>query len=265
MNEKDDIQKKDYLDKNQPIDKRVKNLLSFMTLDEKIAQLGSVWVYEILDNKNFSCKKADTLLKYGIGQITRLGGASNFDPLESAKMANQIQRYLVENTRLGIPTIIHEESCSGYMAKGATCFPQIIGVASTWDSDSVKKMGSVIKEQMRSVGAHQSLAPVLDITRDARWGRVEETFGEDPYLTSKMGTSYIKGIQDSNWKNGVIATGKHFVGYGVSEGGMNWAPAHIPWRGMREIFLAPFESAVKAAKIASIMSAYHELDGITLP
>jgi beta-glucosidase len=148
------------------------------------------------------------------------------------------------------------------MAKGATCFPQTIGVASTWEPELIESMGSVIKDQMRSVGAHQALAPVLDITRDARWGRVEETFGEDPYLVSRMGVSYIKGIQGRNWKKGIMATGKHFVGHGVSEGGMNWAPPHIPRREMREVFIAPFEAAVKEAGIASIMPAYHELDGI---
>lgn len=257
-----DIQKESYLDANQPVKKRVKNLLSLMTLDEKIAQLSGIWVYEILEGKQFSDNKADSLMGHGIGQITRLGGASNFDPTVSARMANQIQRYLVANTRLGVPAIIHEEACSGYMAKGATCFPQTIGVASTWDSKLAEEMGAVIKEQMRSVGAHQALAPVLDVSRDARWGRVEETFGEDPYLVSKMGTSYIKGIQDSDWKQGVMATGKHFVGYGISEGGMNWAPAHISQREMREVFLMPFEAAVKEAGIASIMAGYHELDGI---
>lgn len=262
MDQKNKKQKKDYLDENHPVDKRAKNLLSLMTLDEKIAQLGSLWVYEILEGKNFSKKKASTLMRDGIGQITRLGGASNFDPLVSARTANQIQKYLITNTRLGIPAIIHEESCSGYMAKGGTCFPQTIGVASTWDPELVEEMGTVIKEQMRSVGAHQALAPVLDIARDARWGRVEETFGEDPYLVSKMGVSYIRGIQDSDWKQGVMATGKHFVGYGVSEGGMNWAPPHIPKREMREVFLLPFEAAVKEAGIASIMAGYHELDGI---
>ncbi|MCJ7666530.1 MAG: glycoside hydrolase family 3 C-terminal domain-containing protein [Actinobacteria bacterium] len=262
MTKKYGIKKDSYLDTSQKIEKRMENLLSLMTLDEKIAQLGSVWVYEILDNQDFSCKKADTLFRYGIGQITRLGGASNFGPNESARTANQIQKYLVTNTRLGIPAIIHEESCSGYMAKGATCFPQTIGVASTWEPELTEAMGGVIKEQMRSVGAHQALAPVLDITRDARWGRVEETFGEDPYLVSKMGVSYIKGIQDNDWKKGIMATGKHYVGYGVSEGGMNWAPPHITRREMREVFIVPFEAAVKEAGIASIMPGYHELDGI---
>jgi len=257
-----DIQKEVYLDAGQPVKKRVENLLYLMTMDEKIAQLSGIWVYEILEGKRFLDDKANVIMKDGIGQITRLGGASNFDPPVSARIANQIQKYLITNTRLGIPAIIHEESCSGYMAKGGTCFPQTIGVASTWDPESVEEMGTVIKEQMRSVGAHQALAPVLDVTRDARWGRVEETFGEDPYLASKMGTSYIKGIQGSDWKQGIMATGKHFVGYGVSEGGMNWAPAHIPLREMHEIFLLPFEAAVKEARIASIMAGYHELDGI---
>lgn len=262
MDQENNKQKKDYLNESKPVNERVENLLSLMTLDEKIAQLGSIWVYEILNNQDFSSKKADILFKYGIGQITRLGGASNFSPDESARTANQIQKYLVTNTRLGIPAIIHEESCSGYMAKGATCFPQTIGVASTWEPELAEAMGGVIKEQMRAVGAHQALAPVLDVTRDARWGRLEETFGEDPYLVSKMGTSYIRGIQDTNWKKGVMATGKHFVGYGVSEGGMNWAPPHIAPREMREVFIMPFESAIKEAGIASIMPAYHELDGI---
>lgn len=251
-----------FLDLSKNSDTRVENLLSKMTLDEKIAQLSSIWVYEVLEGKQFSSDKANVAMKDGIGQITRLGGASNFDPPESARTANQIQKYLVKNTRLGIPAIIHDESCSGYMAKGATCFPQIIGVSSTWEPKLVKEMGSVIKKQMRAVGAHQALAPVLDIARDARWGRVEETFGEDPYLVSRMGVSYIKGLQDINWKKGIMTTGKHFVGYGASEGGMNGAPPHIPEREMREVFLAPFEAAVKDGGIAAIMPAYHELDGI---
>jgi len=256
------LKKEAYMDSSKTVEKRVKNLLSLMTLDEKIAQMGSIWVYEVLKGKKFSSRKADSLMGSGIGQITRLGGASNFRPKDSAKMANKIQSYLSENTRLGIPAIIHEESCSGYMAREATCFPQAIGVASTWDPDIVEKMGSVIKEQMRSVGAHQALAPVLDISRDARWGRVEETFGEDPYLVSKMGTSYIKGIQGKDWKQGIMSTGKHFVGYGFSEGGMNWAPPHIAKRELYEILLVPFEAAVIEAGIASIMPGYHELDGI---
>jgi len=262
MSKKNNKKINDYLDKNQPVDKRVRNLLSVMSVEEKIAQLGSAWIYEILEGKDFSEKKAFNLMKNGIGQITRLGGASNFNPGESAKTANMIQKYLIKNTRLGIPAIIHEESCSGYMAKGATCFPQIIGAASTWEPELLERMGMVIREQMKAVGARQALAPVLDVARDARWGRVEETFGEDPYLVSSMGFSYIRGVQGTDWEKGIIATAKHFVGYGWSEGGMNWAPSHIPEREMREVFLMPFEVAVIGAGIAAIMPGYHELDGI---
>ncbi|MBT1280218.1 glycoside hydrolase family 3 N-terminal domain-containing protein [Thermoanaerobacter sp. CM-CNRG TB177] len=257
------MMKASYLDPKQPVEKKVENLLAQMTIEEKIAQLSGIWVYEILDDMmKFSYEKANRLMTHGIGQITRLGGASNLSPQETVKIANQIQKYLVENTRLGIPALIHEESCSGYMAKGATIFPQTIGVASTWNPKLVEKMASVIREQMKAVGARQALAPLLDVTRDPRWGRTEETFGEDPYLVMHMGVSYIRGLQTENLKEGVIATGKHFVGYGNSEGGMNWAPAHIPMRELYEIFLYPFEAAVKEAKLGSIMPGYHELDGI---
>lgn len=251
-----------YLDPTQPVERRVDDLLSRMTLDEKLAQLSGVWVYELLENAAFSEEKAKELIGKGIGQITRIAGASNLGPVASAELANRIQAFLVEKTRLGIPAIVHEECCSGYMAKGATCFPQIIGLASTWEPELAEEMTSVIRTQMRRAGAHQGLAPVLDVTRDPRWGRVEETFGEDPYLVSCMGASYVKGLQGPDLKQGIIATGKHFVGYGMSEGGLNWAPAHLSPRELREVFLAPFEAAIQEAKLASIMNAYHELDGI---
>jgi beta-glucosidase len=251
-----------YLDSTQSVEKRVEDLLQQMTIEEKVAQLNSIWVYEILDDMKFSFDKAKRLMSYGIGQITRLGGASNLSPRETVRIANQIQKFLIENTRLGIPALIHEESCSGYMAKGATIFPQTIGVASTWNNEIVEKMASVIREQMKAVGARQALAPLLDITRDPRWGRTEETFGEDPYLVMRMGVSYIRGLQTESLRKGIVATGKHFVGYGNSEGGMNWAPAHIPERELREVFLYPFEAAVKEAKLSSIMPGYHELDGV---
>ncbi|MBM7581670.1 beta-glucosidase [Caldicoprobacter guelmensis] len=251
-----------YKDKSKPVEDRVKDLLSRMTLDEKIAQLSAVWVYEILDDTKFSPEKAACKIGHGIGQITRIAGASNLDPESCAKIANEIQDYLVNNTRLGIPAIVHEESCSGFMAKGATCFPQTIGVASTWDTEAAKAIGEVIRIQMKAAGAHQALAPLLDVTRDPRWGRTEETFGEDPYLVAQMGIAYIKGLQGEGLHDGIMATGKHFVGYGMSEGGMNWAPAHIPERELREVYLFPFEAAVKEAKLACIMPAYHEIDGI---
>ena len=251
-----------YRDASRPVEERVDHLLSLMTPEEKSAQLGSLWVYEVLENSAFSTGKAGLRMKSGIGQITRIGGASSLDPVDGAKIANEIQRYLVSETRLGIPALVHEESCSGYMAKGATLFPQTIGVASTWNPDLTEKMGEVIRTQMKSVGAHQALAPLLDVTRDARWGRVEETFGEDPYLVTQMGLSYVRGLQTEDVRDGVIATGKHFVGYGVSEGGMNWAPPHIPARELRDVFLQPFEAVVRKGKLGSIMPGYHELDGV---
>ncbi len=249
-------------DSTKSIDERVEHLLGQMTLEEKIAQLGSYWVYELLDGVTFSPEKAKNLLSNGVGQITRLGGASNIRPVEIAKLANTIQKFLIENSRLGIPAVIHEECCSGYMARGATVFPQAIGTASTWEPELIKTMAEVIREQMRSAGTHHALAPVLDVARDARWGRVEETFGEDPYLVGAMGIAYVEGLQGDDLAHGIIATGKHFVGYSMSEGGMNWAPSHIGWRELREVYLYPFEAAVRKAKLASMMNAYHEIDGV---
>ena len=250
-----------YMDPLRPLEERVSDLLSRMTLEEKLAQLGGVWVFELLDGTTFSEERAKPLLGHGIGQITRLGGATSLEPAASAQLANRIQTFLVEHTRLGIPAMVHEECCSGYLARGATCFPQIIGLASTWEPELAQQMTSVIRTQMRAAGGHQGLAPVLDVARDPRWGRTEETFGEDPYLISRMGVAYVRGLQGEDLSRGVVATGKHFVGYSMSEGGLNCAPVHLGTRELREVFLAPFEAAIREAKLASIMNAYHELDG----
>ena len=251
-----------FRDATLPIVTRVRDLMGQMTLDEKVAQLGSCWVYELLDGIALSEQKASVILRHGLGHITRVGGASNVTPKQSAELSNSLQKYVLERTRLGIPLVVHEECCSGYMARGATVFPQAIGVASTWEPRLVQAMTDVIRQQMRSVGSHHALAPVLDVTRDARWGRVEETFGEDPYLVAQMGMAYVRGIQGENLADGVAATGKHFVGYGMSEGGLNWAPPHLMPREMRDVYLLPFEAAVREAGMASIMNGYHELDGI---
>lgn len=239
------------------IEKRVDDLIERMTLEEKLAQMGSVWVYQVLQDGAF-----DALLSQGIGHITRLAGASSLRPAEAAQLANRVQTYLMEQTRLGIPAIIHEECNSGYMARDATCFPQIIGVASTWNPRLAREMAAVVRRQMRAVGAHQGLSPVLDVARDPRWGRIEETFGEDPYLVSRMGVAFVQGLQGDNPTRGVAATAKHFVGYGAPDGGMNWNPARIPARELREVFMQPFEAAVKEANLYSIMHAYNELDGV---
>lgn len=254
-----------YLNPRESIDRRVDDLLARMTLDEKLAQIGGVWSRSLLDDTGqFSEDQARALLAHGIGQVTRIGGATVLRPAECAALANAIQRFLIEQPRLGIPAIIHEESCAGFLARDATCFPQAIGLASTWEPELIEKMTAVISAQMRAVGARQALAPVLDVARDSRWGRTEETFGEDPYLIAQMGIAYVRGLQGPDLARGVVATGKHFVGYGASEGGMNWAPVHLPPRELREGYVAPFEAVIREAEIASIMNAYHEIDGVPL-
>jgi beta-glucosidase len=242
-----------------PAEIRARDLLSKMTLEEKMMQLGSIWGYELLDQEGrFSEERANELLRHGIGQITRPGGATNLEPAEVVKFVNQIQRYLVERTRLGVPAMIHEECLAGYMGLGATNFPQPIAMASTWDPDLVRRVACAIGSDMKKVGAHQGLAPVVDVVRDPRWGRTEESFGESPYLVARMGVAYIEGIQE----NGVVATTKHFVAYGASEGGKNWAPSIVAFRELREVFMLPFEAAVKCANVLSVMNAYSEIDGV---
>jgi beta-glucosidase len=253
-----------YRDPARPLNERVDDLLGQMTTAEKIAQLGAAWVFELIDVHSFevSLDKIRSLSSSGIGQITRVSGASSLGSKDAAALANAIQRFLVEETRLGIPAIVHEEVCSGLMAREATVFPQAIGVASTWDPGLAREMGDAIRHEMRAIGAHQGLSPVLDVCRDPRWGRTEETFGEDPYLVARMGMAMVQGLQGTDLSTGVVATGKHFVGYSASEGGLNWAPAHIPARELREVYLHPFEAAVRAAGLRSVMNGYHELDGV---
>jgi beta-glucosidase len=233
-----------------------------MNLEEKLAQLGAVWSRAVMESDRFSEAKAREVLARGTGHVTRIGAQTLLGPRESARVVNDIQRFLFEHTRLGIPAIIHEESCAGYTARGATQFPQAIGLASTWEPELIEEMAAVIRTQMRAVGARQTLAPVLDIARDPRWGRTEETFGEDPYLVSRMGVAYVRGIQGESLRDGVAATGKHFMGYGASEGGLNWAPAPLPRRELLERILPPFAAAIREAGLASIMNAYQEIDGV---
>jgi beta-glucosidase len=251
----------DHRDPSLPIEDRVESLLEQMTLEEKVAQLGSAWVFQLIDDGRLSGSKAQELLAKGLGHVTRISGASNLGAEEAAQLANEIQRFLLEETRLGIPAIVHEEICSGLMAKDSIVFPQAIGVASTWEPSLVREMAAAIGRQMRAMGAHHGLSPVLDISRDPRWGRTEETFGEDPYLVSRMGAAFVEGLQGADLTSGVVATAKHFVGYSASEGGLNWAPPHLGKRELREVYLYPFEAVVQAG-VSSVMNAYSELDGI---
>lgn len=237
------------------------SLLDQMTLDEKLAQLGSQWMIELQTKGELDQAKISSKFKHGIGQVTRLAGASTLDPQSAAKAANQVQRFLVEETRLGIPAIIHEECCCGAMVLGGTMYPQILGLAATFQPQLAQDMTTAIRSQLLAIGARQALSPVLDIARDPRWGRVEETFGEDPTLASSFGIAYIQGLQGENLTEGVIATGKHFIGHSFSQGGLNCAPVHMGWREVREIYLAPFQAAICHARVGAIMNAYPELDG----
>jgi beta-glucosidase len=252
-----------YRDASLSADARARDLLGRMTLAEKLAQLGSLWSFDIFDGTSLDRDRAAQRLGDGIGQITRVAGATNLPSEQVATFGDDIQRFLTEETRLGIPAILHEESLHGVMARGATCFPQSIGQAAAWDPGLVEEMARLIGRHLRSIGASQALAPVLDITRDPRWGRLEETYGEDPYLVAELGCAYVRGIQDTPaGERPVIATAKHMVGHGVPEGGLNQAPAHIGWRELLDTFLFPFEAAVREAGIGSVMHAYDDLDGL---
>ena len=251
-----------YLDASASVDDRVTDLLALMTLDEKIAQLGSAWVFQVAGAGGLDAERAEPVLRHGIGHITRISGASSLGAAAAAALANEIQQHLVDHTRLGIPAIVHEEICSGLMAREATIFPQALGVAGTFRPEHNRAIADAIRLQMRSMGAHQGLSPVLDVCRDPRWGRCEESYGEDPQLVTAMGNAFIEGLQTADLGEGVVATAKHLVGYGASEGGLNWAPAHLPERELRDVYLRPFESAVRDSGLASVMNGYHEIDGL---
>ena len=252
-----------YRDRSLSIEERARDLLDRMTLAEKLAQLGSLWAFEVYDGTGLDASKARQRMADGLGQVTRVAGGTNLPPRQVAELGNEIQRFLVEETRLGIPAIIHEESLHGVMARDATCFPQAIGLAATWDPPLAERMARRIGHHLRTTGASQALAPVLDITRDPRWGRLEETYGEDAYLAAEFGCAYVRGVQHTPaGERPVIATGKHMVGHGLPEGGLNQAPAHIGTRELLDTFLFPFEAAVRDADLGSMMHAYDDVDGV---
>ncbi len=237
------------------------DLLSQMTLDEKISQLGSCWFYDLEFAGKLDMAKVAEKFRNGLGQVTRVAGASTLDPVSAARTGNVLQEFLVNETRLGIPAILHEESCSGAMVLGGTAFPQMIGLASTFQPDLAEKMTMVIRDQLLALGARQALGPVLDVARDPRWGRNEETFGEDPTLVSNFGVAYVRGMQGEKLSKGVLATGKHFIAHSLSQGGMNCNPVHVGWRELYDVFMAPFHAAIRDADLATIMNSYPELDG----
>jgi beta-glucosidase len=264
-----------YKDASQPIENRITDLLQRMSLDEKVAQMLCIWgdKSQICDDScRFDVKKAQKCIPGGIGHIARPSdyffrappGVTR-GPRETVEFVNSIQRYMVEKTRWGIPALFHEEGLHGLQARDATQFPQAIALASTWDRTLVEQVYTIVAREIRLRGVYLVLAPVVDVVRDPRWGRSEETFGEDPFLVAEMGIAAVKGFQGTALplgSNSVLATLKHMTGHGQPESGTNTGPAAVPERMLRESFLPPFERAVKETGIMCIMASYNEIDGI---
>jgi beta-glucosidase len=262
----------DYRNPRLPVERRVADLLSRMTLEEKVAQLVCLWGNRpqvgppgdfTTDRGDFSPVKAAEVMKHGIGQIARQ--REQKDARQGATFANAVQKWLIENTRLGIPAILHDEILHGHMAKGSTSFPQPIALATTWDPEFITKVFTAGALETRARGSHQVLGPNLDLARDPRWGRTEETYGEDPYLTSRMAVAIVKALQGPGPgidQTHVIATAKHFTAHGQPESGTNIGPVNFSERTLREYFLPSFKAAVTEAGIMSVMPSYNEIDGV---
>ena len=262
-----------YRDAKLPVEDRVADLIGRMTLDEKVAQLEGTWQNRgvqkdvsqlFVDEKGaFLLERAGAVLKNGLGQMSR--PSEQRGPRAMAEFTNTMQKWMKENTRLGIPILFHEECLHGHAALGGTSFPQAIVLASTWDEALVQDIFRSVATEVRARGAQQCLAPVLDLARDPRWGRTEETYGEDPYLVSHIGLAAIRGFQGKGPnidKSHVMATAKHFAVHGQPEGGTNVAPGNYSGRVIREYFLKPFEAAVKEGHVQNVMASYNEIDGI---
>jgi beta-glucosidase len=255
-----------------PIEERVADLLGRMTLEEKVAQMLCIWEQKhelLLDGSgSFDLERARANYGHGhgLGQVGRpsdAGGGKN--ARDMAVLTNAIQKFFIEESRLGIPVVFHEECLHGHSAMDATSFPQPIGLAATFDVDLVRRVFSLTAEEARSRGAHQALTPVVDVARDPRWGRVEETYGEDPYLVATMGCAAVEGFQgDATFadKKHLLATLKHFAAHGQPESGTNIAPANVSERVLRETFLSPFQQAIQSSGAISVMASYNEIDGV---
>jgi beta-glucosidase len=239
-------------------------LLGRMTLEEKLAQIVGFWEKEDgeavapLQGAFGGVTKLDEFVRHGLGHLTRPYGTRPIHPVERASWLWAFQRGLVTGTRLGIPAIVHEECLTGLSAWKAATFPTPLAWGAAFDADLVAEMGEAIGGSMRALGIHQGLAPVLDVVRDPRWGRVDECIAEDPYLVGTIGTSYVRGLQSK----GVHATLKHFVGYSASSAGRNFGPVHAGPRELADVLLIPFEMAILDGGACSVMHSYTEIDGV---
>ncbi|MFE0352169.1 beta-glucosidase [Streptomyces nigra] len=253
-------------DPSHPVAARVDALIGAMTLQEKIAQLYGVWVGasdqggEVAPHQHDmeEAVDLDALLPTGLGQLTRPFGTVPVDPAIGALSLMRTQARIASANRFGIPALAHDECLAGFAAWGATAYPVPLSWGATFDPSLVRAMAEAIGRDMRSVGVHQGLAPVLDVVRDARWGRVEETIGEDPYLVGSIGTAYVAGLESA----GIVATLKHFVGYSASRAGRNLAPTSVGPRERADVLLPPFEMAIREGGARSVMHAYTDTDGI---
>jgi beta-xylosidase len=254
-------------DPSRPVHDRVADLLARMTPEEKVAQLGSVWMGAAADGNGvtpmqdqFSDERPplDDLIRHGIGQLTRVYGSRPVPPAVGAAALAGLQAQIMAASRFAIPAVAHEECLTGFAAWSATIYPTPLAWGASFDPGLVREMAEAIGAAMHAAGIHQGLAPVLDVTRDARWGRTEETIGEDPYLVSVIGTAYVVGLQSA----GVHATLKHFAGYSASRAGRNMAPVEIGPREFADVILPPFEMAIRLGGARSVMPSYTDIDGV---
>jgi beta-glucosidase len=267
-----------YKDAKAAVDARVADLLSKMTLEEKVAQIVTLWdsKKDVFDaDMEFDTVKMAAKYPDGIGQVARpsdiAGPGSPRDTpgrniARTIKLVNDMQKHAMTKTRLGIPILFHEEGLHGYAALGATSFPQAIAMASSWDPDLVRQANAITAREIRARGVSLALSPVVDVARDPRWGRIEETFGEDPYLAGEMGVASVEGLQGTGKARTlapgkVFATLKHLTGHGQPESGTNTGPASISERTLREYFFPPFEQVINRTGISAVMPSYNEIDG----
>ena len=253
-------------DTSLPVAERVDALIAAMSVQEKVAQLYGIWVgasadgEEVAPNQNEMTEEInlDVLLPRGLGQLTRPFGTAPVDPALGAVSLLRTQQRIMDESRLGIPAMAHEECLAGFAAWQATAYPVPLSWGATFDPELIEHMTARIGSDMRALGIHQGLAPVLDVVRDYRWGRVEETIGEDPYLVGTVASAYIRGLESA----GIVATLKHFVGYSSSKAGRNLAPVSIGPRELADIMLPPFEMAVRESGVRSVMNSYTDIDGV---
>src|SRR6478736_7251540 len=249
-----------------PVSERVRSLHAQMTLDEKLAQLVGYWVDQgdelvaPMAGEMATSTKYEDASAHGIGHLTRVYGTRPVDPVERAAWLWAEQRRLKAETRLGIPAIVHEECLTGLAAWQAATYPTPLAWGASFDPALVEEAARAIGDSMRELGIHQGLAPVLDVVGDPRWGRVDECIGEDPYLVGTIGTAYVRGLQEA----GVHATLKHFVGYSASAAGRNHAPVSAGPRELLDVYLPPFEMAVRDGGARSVMNSYVDVDGVPM-